>query len=85
MEASAYFRGRAAQCRRLAQEILARNDPAIATLLAMAAEFEGKAIVAATDDGNAFHDNGRSRVADTQATGKDENGPEIAVKDFLLP
>jgi hypothetical protein len=83
--ASAYFLGKAAQCRRLAQEILAKNDPATATLLAMAAEFEGKAIVAATDESNAFQDNGRAHVADTQATGKGETGPEIAVKDFLMP
>jgi hypothetical protein len=82
--ASAYFLGKAAQCRRLAQEILAKDDPAIATLLAMAAEFEGKAIVAATDESNAFQDNGRAHVADTQATGKDENGPENVLKDFLL-
>ena len=74
--ASAYFLGKAAQCRRLAQEILVKNDPAIATLLALAAEFEGKAIVAATDKGDAFHANGRARMADTQATSNDDNGPE---------
>jgi hypothetical protein len=48
MEAPAFFLGKAAQCRRLAQEILAKNDPAIGALLAMAAEFDGKVIAADT-------------------------------------
>jgi len=43
----------------LAGEILAKNDPAIETLLALAAEFERKAILAATRE-NEFHHNGRS-------------------------
>jgi hypothetical protein len=38
-----YFRDKAAQCRRLAKEILYRNDPAIDALLALAAEFDAKA------------------------------------------
>jgi hypothetical protein len=48
VETSAYFLSKTAQCRRLAGEILAKNDPAIETLLALAAEFERKAILAAT-------------------------------------
>ena len=48
MESSGYFLGKAEQCRRLAKEILAKDNPAIATLLAMAAEFEVKAVAAAT-------------------------------------
>ena len=60
MESSGYFLGKAEQCRRLAKEILAKNDPAIETLLAMACEFEGKAIAAATRESNEFHHNGRS-------------------------
>jgi hypothetical protein len=73
MESSDYFLGKAEQCRRLAKEILAKNDPAIEKLLALAAEFEGKAIVVATRESNAFPHNGRS--SDSPAapdTGKDE-------------
>jgi hypothetical protein len=77
MESSAYFLGKAEQCRRLAKEILAKNDPAIETLLAMAAEFEGKAIGAATHESNAFPHNGRSPdFLAASDIGKDEGVPE---------
>ena len=48
MESSAYFFDKAEQCRRLAASIVSHNDPSIATLHALAAEFERKAIEAAT-------------------------------------
>lgn len=47
MESSAYFFDKAEQCRGLADSILSRDDPAIATLHGLAAEFERKAIEAA--------------------------------------
>jgi hypothetical protein len=43
MDRSTYFFAKAEQCRRLAATITARDDPAIATFLALAAEFETKA------------------------------------------
>ena len=39
-----YFRQKAAQCRRLADGIVNKNDPAVASLLALAVEFEAKAV-----------------------------------------
>ena len=59
METSAYYLGKSEQCRRLAKEILGRNNPAIATLLAMAAAFEAKAIEIAIQESNAFFHNDR--------------------------
>lgn len=38
-----YFREKAAQCRRLANSITARDDPTEAALLSLAAEFEATA------------------------------------------
>jgi len=43
MESSTYLLNKAQQCRRLAAVITVRDDPAIASLLALAAEFEAKA------------------------------------------
>jgi hypothetical protein len=44
MDRSTYFFAKAEQCRRLAASITARNDPAVASLLALSAEFEAKAV-----------------------------------------
>jgi hypothetical protein len=46
MNSGAYFLSKAAQCRRLAETILSKDDPAIPNLLALAAEFERRAILA---------------------------------------
>lgn len=40
IESVTYFREKAEQCRRLARSILTRDDPAVAALEAMAAEFD---------------------------------------------
>jgi hypothetical protein len=39
-----YFRQKAEQCRRLANGLVYQNDPAVASLLALAVEFEAKAV-----------------------------------------
>src|SRR3954452_13978618 len=44
METADYFRQKAAQCRRLAEGIVNQNDPVVATLLALAVEFEARAV-----------------------------------------
>ena len=44
MKRSSYYFDKVEQCRRLAATLTARDDPAIGTLLALAAEFEAKAI-----------------------------------------
>jgi hypothetical protein len=41
-----YFRQKAAQCRRLANGVLNQNDPVVKAFLAMAAEFDAKALEA---------------------------------------
>ena len=45
-----YFRQKAAQCRRLADGIVNKNDPAVASLLALAVEFEAKAVALTAED-----------------------------------
>ena len=47
MESSAYFFDMAERCRGLAASITSRDDPAIAVLHGLAAEFERKAVQAA--------------------------------------
>jgi hypothetical protein len=39
-----YFRERAAQCRRLANQVINQNDPVVACLLRFADELEAKAV-----------------------------------------
>lgn len=46
METAVECRRKAAQCRRFAEAITARDDPAINALLALAAEWDAKAIEA---------------------------------------
>jgi hypothetical protein len=48
-----YFREKAAQCRRLAAAITNQNDPAVAALLALAVEFEAKAVAMTAEDASA--------------------------------
>ncbi|ACA15308.1 hypothetical protein M446_0750 [Methylobacterium sp. 4-46] len=43
MQDAAYFREKAEQCRRLAKHLYNQNDPAVAALTAMAAEFDADA------------------------------------------
>ena len=43
MQSSTYFLNEAEECRHLAAAITARDDPAVASFLALAAEFEAKA------------------------------------------
>ena len=45
-----YFREKAAQCRRLAAAITNQDDPAVAALLALAVEFEAKAVAMTAED-----------------------------------
>ena len=47
-----YFREKAAQCRRLAATVN-QNDPAVAALLALAVEFEAKAVAMTAEDASA--------------------------------
>ena len=44
VETADYFRQKAAQCRRLAEGIINEKDPAVASLLALAVEFEAKGL-----------------------------------------
>jgi hypothetical protein len=44
MEDADYFRQKAEQCRRLASGLMNDRDPAVAALLALAVEFEAKAV-----------------------------------------
>jgi hypothetical protein len=44
MESASYFREKAEQCRRLASCILARNDPTLVALNALAVEFDATAV-----------------------------------------
>jgi hypothetical protein len=44
MRGADYFREKAEQCHRLAKAIVNQTDPAVAALLALAVEFEAKAV-----------------------------------------
>jgi hypothetical protein len=44
MEDADYFRQKAEQCRRLADAVPNQKDPVVASLLALAVEFEAKAV-----------------------------------------
>jgi hypothetical protein len=48
-ETANHFRRKAAQCRRIARQIPYQNDPVVISLLALAAEFEAKALAVETD------------------------------------
>ena len=50
METANYFRQQAAQCRRLAQGIVNQQDPVVANLLALAVEFEARAVALTAED-----------------------------------
>ena len=45
MESSSFYLDKAEQCRRLAATIVMRDDPAVAALLALSAEFAALAVV----------------------------------------
>jgi hypothetical protein len=45
-----YFRQKAAQCRRLADGIANQKDPIVASLLALAVEFEARAVALTAED-----------------------------------
>ena len=45
-----YFRQKAEQCRRLAGAIVNTNDPVVANLLALAVEFEAKAVALTAEE-----------------------------------
>ena len=45
-----YFRQKAAQCRRLAKGVVNSNDPIVASLLALAVEFEAKAVALTAEE-----------------------------------
>ena len=53
MEDADSFRHKAEQCRRLAGAILNQHDPAVANLLALAVEFEAKAVALAAEEASA--------------------------------
>jgi hypothetical protein len=48
-----YFRQKAEQCCRLAGSIVNSNDPAVASLLALAVEFEAKAVALTAEEASA--------------------------------
>ena len=50
MEDADYFRQKAEQCRRLASGLVNANDPAVAALLALAVEFEARAVALAAEE-----------------------------------
>jgi len=50
VETAEYFRQKAAQCRRLAEGIANQNDPVVASLLALAVEFEAKAVAMTAEE-----------------------------------
>jgi hypothetical protein len=54
METSNFYLSKAAQCRRLAATIITGDDPAIAALVALAREFEARAIAQARCETNAM-------------------------------
>jgi hypothetical protein len=58
MESEAYFREKAAQCRRMAYGILNSRDPMVQALLTLAQEFEAKATLylANSPDGSSSSD-----------------------------
>jgi len=53
LETADYYRQKAAQCRRLADSIVNQGDPAVAALLALAVEFESKAVALAAETATA--------------------------------
>ena len=52
-ETADYFRQKPAQCRRLAGAVVNQNDPVVANLLAMAVEFEAKAVALSREEASA--------------------------------
>jgi hypothetical protein len=50
MEDADYFRQKAEQCRRLASGLHNQRDPAVASLLALAVEFESKAVALTAEE-----------------------------------
>ena len=52
-ETADYFRGKAAQCRRLSAAIVNQQDPTVAALLALAVEFEAKAVALTAEEASA--------------------------------
>jgi hypothetical protein len=49
MENADYYRQKAAQCRRLADALINQDDPVVAAMLALAMEFETKAVALAAE------------------------------------
>ena len=50
MENADYFRQKAAQCRRLAEGLINQADPAVVSLLALAVEFEARAVALTAEE-----------------------------------
>jgi hypothetical protein len=65
MATAAEFRQRADQCRRLAEAITARDDPAIASLPKLAAEYEAKAIAIEAGENSAPPEKDGTPLSDT--------------------
>ena len=49
-ETAEYFRHKAEQCRRLAAAIVNQHDPVVANLLALAVEFESRAVALTAEE-----------------------------------
>jgi hypothetical protein len=49
-ETAEYYRQKAAQCRRLADGIANQRDPVVTSLLALAVEFEARAVAMAAEE-----------------------------------
>ena len=52
-ETAEYFREKAEQCRRLAGAVVNQRDPVVANLLALAVEFEAKAVALTAEEASA--------------------------------
>ena len=52
-ETAEYFRQKAEQCRRLAAAVANQRDPVVANLLALAVEFEAKAVALTAEEASA--------------------------------
>jgi hypothetical protein len=57
MEDADYFRQKAAQCCRLSRGIANQDDPAVVALLALAVEFDAKAVGLSAEEASAYKSN----------------------------
>jgi hypothetical protein len=80
MATAVYFRQKAEQCRRLADGMLTRNDPAVMALRALAVEFDNRAAALESETAAALligygDDIGDRSVPSTDGDGKGNGEP----------